>query len=515
MTPAQFDLVTRLDQQPHSTGTRVALIFGAERVTFAELSRRSVAVAHALLAAGVGPGDRVVHVATDSPALYELLYGCARIGAVLIPVNWRLAADEIEFIVEHSGARLLITERTDLNAEKTVQITDFACWRDTPHATALPDINIDRDTPVLQMYTSGTTGRPKGVVLAHRSFNAVRELLDDSGLDWLDWRPDDVSLIALPAFHIGGMWWATQALNSGVTSVVIPRFTAAGAVAAIRDHGVTVTCFVPAMILMLLSESGVTAADLATLRKIAYGGSPIGPDLLARAIEAIDCRFAQIYGLTETGNTAVCLPPDQHLPGRARLAAAGRPYPGVAVAIRDDAGNELPLGVSGEVYLRSPAQMIEYFADPVATAATIVDGWIRTGDAGYLDEDGFLVIRDRVKDLIIVSGENVYPAEVEKVINSHPGVHDCAVIGVPDERRGERVHAFVTARAGAELSSDDLSALLTRKLARFKVPSRYEFVESIPRNPSGKILRRELREQFWTGSESPAEAGQQHQPSSG
>lgn len=514
MTPAQFDLVNRLEQHARGRGGQVALIFGAERVTFAELARRSVAAARALLAAGVGPGDRVVHVATDSPALYELLYGCACIGAVLVPVNWRLSTDEIDFIVEHSGARLLITDRRDLNAEKTIQLADFTSWREDADAAPLPEITIGRNTPVLQMYTSGTTGRPKGVVLAHRSFNAIRELLDNSKLDWLDWRPDDVSLIALPSFHIGGMWWATQALNSGVTSVVIPRFTADRAAAAIRDHRVTLTCFVPAMILMLLSEPGVTAADLATLRKIAYGGSPIGPDLLARAIETIDCEFAQVYGLTETGNTAVCLPPDQHLPGRARLAAAGRPYPGVDIAIRDDTGNQLPLGVSGEVYLRSPAQMIEYFADPVATAATIVDGWLRTGDAGYLDEDGFLVIRDRVKDLIIVSGENVYPAEVEKVINSHPGVHDCAVIGVPDERRGERVHAFVTVRPGAGASADDLSALLTRKLARFKVPSRYEFVESIPRNPSGKILRRELREQFWAGPESPAETGQ-HQPSSG
>ena len=440
-----------------------------------------------------------MHVATDSPALYELLYGCARIGAVLIPVNWRLSIDEIEFIVEHSGARVLITDRRDLNTEKTVQLADFARWRAAAPAHPLPDITIGRNTPVVQMYTSGTTGRPKGVVLAHRSFNAIRELLDDAGLDWLDWRPDDVSLIALPAFHIGGMWWATQALNSGVTSVVIPRFTAAGAATAIRDHSVTLTCLVPAMILMLLSESGVSASDLTTLRKIAYGGSPIGPDLLARAIATIGCEFAQIYGLTETGNTAVCLPPDQHLPERARLHAAGVPYPGVDLAIRDEDGNHLPAGVCGEVYLRSPAQMIEYFDDPRATADTIVDGWVRTGDAGFLDEDGFLVIRDRVKDLIIVSGENVYPAEVEKAINAHPGVHDSAVVGVPDVRRGERVHAFVVVRPGSVLDHGDLTAFLNTKLARFKVPARYDFVESIPRNPSGKILRRELRAQFWSG----------------
>ncbi|MUL44663.1 AMP-binding protein [Mycobacterium sp. CBMA293] len=499
MIPAEFDLATRLDQHAAADGSRVALIFAAEQVTFADLALRSDAVANALLAAGLGPGDRVVHVATDSPALYELLYGCARIGAVLVPVNWRLAADELDFVVKHCGARVVITDRPDVDAETTVQPSNFAHWRDTATAAPLPKITIDRNTPVVQMYTSGTTGRPKGVVLAHRTFNAVRELLDHAGLDWLDWRAEDVSLIALPAFHIGGMWWATQALNSGLPSVVLPRFAAAAAAAAVRDHGVTVTCFVPAMILMLLSDPDIATSDLITLRKVAYGGSPIGPDLLARAIETIDCEFAQIYGLTETGNTAVCLPPEQHWPGHARLHAAGTPYPGVAVAIRDSGGNELPTGMSGEVYLRSPAQMLEYFADPVATAATIVDGWVRTGDAGYIDDDGFLVLRDRVKDLIIVSGENVYPAEVEKTINSHPDVHDSAVVGAPDDRRGERVHAFIVAEPDSELSCNDLTEFLSRKLARFKVPSHYEFVESIPRNPSGKILRRDLRERFWVG----------------
>ncbi|BBX84464.1 AMP-binding protein [Mycolicibacterium aubagnense] len=499
MTTREFDLVSRLDHNAEAGGGRVALIFATEQITFTELAQRSLAVARALVAAGVRTGDRVVHVATDTPALYELLYGCARIGAVLVPVNWRLATDELDFVVKHSGARVLITDRPDLAAENVVQLGDFARWRDSATNRVLPDIAVDRNTPVVQMYTSGTTGRPKGVVLGHRTFNAVRELLDNAGLDWIDWRPDDVSLIALPAFHIGGMWWATQALNSGLPSVVIPRFTAMGAAAAVRDNGVTLTCFVPAMILMLLSAPGVVASDLATLRKIAYGGSPIGPDLLSHAIDTIDCEFAQIYGLTETGNTAVCLPPEQHRPGLARLHAAGKPYPGVDVAIRDSEGNDLPSGVSGEVYLRSPAQMLEYFADPAETANTIVDGWVRTGDAGYVDDDGFLVIRDRVKDLIIVSGENVYPAEVEKAINSHPDVHDSAVVGVPDDRRGECVHAFIVTKPESLLADNELSEFLGRRLARFKVPSRYEFIESIPRNPSGKILRRELREQFWAG----------------
>ncbi|MCX2933403.1 AMP-binding protein [Mycobacterium sp. CVI_P3] len=493
--------MSTLERNARIGGGRTALICGVARISFIELLRRSLAVSRALTGAGLGSGDRVVYVAKDSPALYELLYGCARIGAVLVPVNWRLAAEEVDYIVDHAGARVLVTDRTDLGAERVIHVADFDAWRNGVPDLPTPEVVVDRDTPVVQMYTSGTTGRPKGVVLAHRTFAAVRELLDDAGLDWIDWLDSDVSLIALPGFHIGGMWWATQALNRGIPSVVIPRFNASDAVATIHDNGVTVSCFVPAMLLMMLSEPGSSAYDFATLRKIVYGGSPIGPDLLSRAIRTFGCEFAQIYGLTETGNTAVCLPPIEHLPGRARLQAAGRPYPGVGVTIRDTRGHQLPPGGSGEVYLRSPAQMVEYFGDPVATAETIVDGWIRTGDAGYLDPDGFLVIRDRVKDLIIVAGENVYPAEVEKTINAHPHVHDSAVVGAPDARRGECVHAFVVAEPGADLQIDDLEQFLAQRLARFKVPGRFHFVETIPRNPSGKILRRTLRERFWTGLE--------------
>ncbi|MEE3062911.1 MAG: AMP-binding protein [Actinomycetota bacterium] len=501
MAGGYFDLIARLEQNSRIGGGRIALIFGSARVSFGELARRSVSVSRALASAGVGPGDRIGHVAADSPALYELLYGCARLGAVLVPVNWRLAADEVDYIVDHAGARVLITDRTDLTAETVINVENFAAWRDRAPAVELPEIVVDRDTPIVQMYTSGTTGRPKGVVLGQRTFTAVRELLDDAGLDWIDWRDGDVSLIALPGFHIGGMWWATQALNKGIPSVVIPRFKALDAVTAIRENGVTVSCFVPAMLLMMLSEPGLTKSDFATIRKIAYGGSPIGPDLLSQALDTFGCDFAQIYGLTETGNTAVCLPPSEHLPGRARLHAAGRPYPGVGVAIRGPDGTELPPGRCGEVYLRSPAQMLEYFDNPAATRQTIVDGWIRTGDAGYLDDDGFLVIRDRVKDLIIVTGENVYPAEVEKTINAHPAVHDSAVVGAPDFLRGESIHAFVVAKQDEVLQLDDLERFLARRLARFKVPGTFHVTDAIPRNPSGKILRRTLREQFWAGLE--------------
>jgi long-chain acyl-CoA synthetase len=494
-------LVTALAHNAVTRARQPALIDSSGTVDYAELDDRSAAVAHALRSAGVDVGDRVLYLAQDTIAAYELLFGCARIGAILVPVNWRLAAAEIGYILEHSAVRLVVTDIPDrLGAYPAtmVELPDYPKWRDGARGTVPEPCPATADTPVMQMYTSGTTGRPKGVVLAHRTFFAVRSLLDEAGLDWIDWRDEDVSLAALPSFHIGGMWWVVQGLNSGVTTVVLPVFTAAAAVAAVRDHGVTTSCFVPAMLQLMLSEPGTGPADFGSLRKIVYGGSPIGPDLLARAVDTFGCDFAQIYGLTETGNTAICLPPEDHRPGRGLLHAAGRPYPGVGIQIRRPDGTAAAPGESGEVLLRSPARMVEYFADPAATAATVTeDGWVRTGDAGYLDDDGYLVIRDRVKDLIIVAGENVYPAEVEKALGAHPDVHDCAVVGAPDDRWGERVHAFVVARPGSGLTTRDLMRFLTGRLAGFKVPARYDFVEAIPRNPSGKTLRRELRERFW------------------
>ncbi|WP_028477829.1 long-chain-fatty-acid--CoA ligase [Nocardia sp. CNY236] len=468
--------------------------------TYAALADHAAALAAALRDTGVGEGDRVVHVAKDTPAVFELLYACATLGAVLVPISWRLAADEIAAILDHSHPRIVITDdptRTTTATCPVLTLTQLQSWRTRTHHSDDTVFAATPDTPVVQMYTSGTTGRPKGVVLAHRSFFAVRALLESAGLDWIDWRETDINLIALPAFHIGGLWWATQGLNAGVTNVVIPAFTPATAIATIQRNAVTTTCLVPAMLSMMLSEPDVGATRFTSLRKIVYGGAPIGPHLLAHALDTFGCEFAQIYGLTETGNTALCLPPAEHIGEAPRLHAAGKPYPGVDIQIRTTDGTPTEIGESGEVFVRSPARMVEYFADPEATAATLSDGWIRTGDAGYLDADGYLVIRDRIKDLIIVGGENVYPAEVEKTLTEHPAVYDAAVVGAPDDTWGERVQAFVVAHPDMDLRTSDLARFLHGRLATFKTPTQYEFVDAIPRNPSGKILRRELREPYW------------------
>lgn len=225
-----------------------------------------------------------------------------------------------------------------------------------------------------------------------------------------------------------------------------------------------------------------------------YGGSPIAESLLRQGLETMGCEFAQIYGLTETGNTAVCLPPAAHHGGGGLLRAAGRPYPGFGVKIVDDKGEVLPAGETGEICLRTPAHMVEYWRLPEATAKTLVDGWIHTGDAGYLDTDGYVFVCDRIKDLIIRAGENVYPAEIENALAAHPAVSDVAVIGVPDEHWGEAAKAFVALRPGHTGTVRELRRFLRDCLAEFKIPTMYEFVDTIPRNPSGKILRRTLRD---------------------
>lgn len=507
--PQLQTLVQTASFHAHHQPTTPAVLFEGRTMTYEQLHRESNRIAHALQAAGLTPGDRVAYLGKESEHYYEILFGCAKSGTVLVPVNWRLTAPEVSHILRDSETRLLFLEKEfgpvvekmpTAPPDTVVELGEpFAVWK-TSHPDTDPTPRITPDTPVAQLYTSGTTGLPKGVVLAHRSFFAIRDALASEGLDWIDWRAGDIALIGIPGFHVGGLWWATQNFNAGTTIVAMRAFAARQAVDLIRDLGVTTACVVPAMLRMMLTEPGVGAMDFTTLRKTVYGGSPISEALLEESLAVLDCEFAQIYGLTETGNTAVCLPPAAHVPGGSLMQAAGRTYPGVGCKVIDGEGRELPPGAVGEVCLATPAHMVEYWGLPDKTAETLVDGWIHTGDAGYIDEDGYIFIRDRIKDAILVAGENVYPAEIENVLEHHPGVAEAVVVGAPDARWGEYVHAFVVPGPGAQPSPRDLHTFLVPRLASFKLPARYEFIDSVPRNPSGKILRRELRDRFWGDS---------------
>jgi acyl-CoA synthetase (AMP-forming)/AMP-acid ligase II len=497
------------------TPDRTAIECAGRRLSYRQLHAESNRTAHALIEHGIRRGSRVGYLGKESEHYYEVLFACAKSGAVIVPINWRLTAFEIEHIVRDSGVELVFVEpefKAAITAgpagSATAQVVEiepgaavqYQDWK-AGHPDTDLQLEVSPDDELAQLYTSGTTGLPKGVVLAHRSFFRIRDALATNELDWIDWQDGDRSLICMPGFHIGGLWWSLQGLNAGVTNVAMRMFTSTEALRLIREDGITTACLVPAMLQMILAEPEIDPADFGSLRKVTYGGSPISETLLTRGIAMLDCDFAQIYGLTETGNTAVCLPPEDHVVGSRRLKAAGRPYPGVEVKIVDRAGQPLAAEGVGEVLLRTPAAMIEYWGLRKATDDTLVDGWIHTGDAGFVDRDGYVYISDRIKDVVLVAGENVYPAEIENVLCLHPAVAEAAVIGIPHERWGEAVHAFVVLHPGQDVTARQLMLSLKGRLADFKIPSSYAFIDHIPRNPSGKTLRRSLREPFWAARE--------------
>ncbi|MFI2028224.1 long-chain-fatty-acid--CoA ligase [Streptomyces buecherae] len=487
----------------------LAIACEGRTVTYRELHLRSNRTAHALLAAGAVQGTRIGYLGHDGEHLYDLLLACAKTGVVLVPADPRLTAGEIEHVLRDSQAELLFTEERHLPAIDSIRSgldrlrlvvaleegeagDGFLAWT-AAHPDTQPDTSAGPRHPLAQMYTSGTTGAPKGVVLSQASFWAISDLLARHELDWLDWREDDRSLSLLPGHHIGGPWWFLHGYRAGCTNVLVPGFDAKRTMELIRDGGLTTALMVPSMLQILLAEPDVEPADFAGLRKVVYGGSPIPESVLARCIEVMGCEFAQIYGLTETCASAVCLPPADHYPGSPRLGAAGRPYPGVAVQAVGPDGAVLGPGEIGELRIDTPAVMEGYWQRPEESRRTLRDGWLYTGDAGYVDADGYVHVCDRIKDVILVAGENVYPAEVENALSKHPGVADVAVTSVPHQVRGEAVHACVVPRQGERPSPRELLLFLKGRLADYKTPTSYEFVDELPRNAGGKVLRRALR----------------------
>ena len=497
-----------------------ALVFEGRETSFADFDRHTNQVANALLAEGLSQGDRIAYVGKNSDHYFELLFGAAKMGAVMTPIGWRLAPVEAAYIVGDAEARLLFvgpevighaTEVvTRLDAPPRILAMEpgehahplYEAWRDaSPDAD--PATPIDPSGVAVQLYTSGTTGKPKGAMLSHHNILGGRQAAAQANMAWNNWGPDDVSLVAMPVAHIGGTGWGIVGLMNGAKGLVAREFDPFKVLDFIEHGRVSKMFMVPAALQIVVRQPRAREVDFSRLKYILYGASPIPLDLLRECMEVFGCGFCQQYGMTETTGTIVYLPPEDHDPaGNPRMRAAGLPMPGVEIKIIDEAGAAVATGVVGEVAARSMSNMPGYWKLPEATAATIdAEGWLRTGDAGYLDEDGYLYIHDRVKDMIISGAENIYPAEVESAIYGHPDVAEVAVIGVPDDQWGEAVKAVVVAKPGHQIDAAGIIAFARTRIAHFKAPKSVDIIDALPRNASGKILRKDLREPYWAGRE--------------
>ena len=514
--PDSSVLADLLQDQARNRAAATALVFGDRITGYAALDRRANQVANGLAALGISAQGRVGYIGKNSDAFFELVFGAAKANIVLVPVNWRLAPPEIAAILADAGITLLFVGRgfgavpaaLDMGQPlRCVSIDgasevwpDFGAWRDGQSATDPAARAAPADT-AMQLYTSGTTGLPKGVELTNRNVVAMLAAIRQGGSGSLG--PDDVALVCMPVFHIAGAIAGLIGLAQGAVTVILEEPNPALLIECIPRHRVTWLILVPAAILMLVQHPDAAAADFGSVRTLAYGASPIAQALVeqARALFG-NAGLWQLYGLTEATGGGAMLPPEAHDPGLGKLRSCGRPYPGFELRIVDLRGEPVPAGTVGEIVLRSPTVMKGYWNNPAATRAAFFEGgWLRTGDAAYMDEDGFVYVHDRVKDMIVTGAENVYPAEVENALYGHPAIADVAVIGVPDPRWGEAVKAVVVLRAGQSAAADEIIAYARQRIAGFKLPKSIDFVTELPRNSSGKVLRRALRAPHWAGRE--------------
>jgi len=514
MSDAVFDLLTFDAFLWHWAGEKpdcLALREDSRSQSYADLENNTAKIASMLLEMGLKKGDRIAWIGKNSDLYFSLFYGAARAGIVMVPIGWRLAPAEWSYVVNDTGAKLLFTgagfdvaSALDGQIPQVEKIIGEAEARAMIAATPRGDFDVaGPDDAVLQLYTSGTTGNPKGAVLSNRNLFALRKHSEGSDHAYTRWDDDEVVLVAMPCAHIGGTGLGIMAVASGLPAVVLAEFTPDGVFDAIETGGVTRLFIVPAALHIMLQQPRCTKVDYSRLKYILYGAAPMPLELLRQCIKVFGAEFIQVYGMTETTGTIVMLPPEDHDPdGNERMRSAGKPLPGVEIRIVDGAGGDVATREVGEIWTRSSNNMVGYWNLPDATLGTVADGgWIKTGDAGYLDEDGYLYIHDRVKDMIISGGENVYPAEVESAIFGHPDVLEVAVIGVPDDKWGESVKAVCVAKPGASLEADSVIQWARERIAAFKVPKSIDVISALPRNASGKILRKDLRSPYWEGRE--------------
>ena len=491
-----------LQRHPQKTALHHLAEGGERHWTFAQYADEVARQAAALQARGIASGDRVALLAPNNDHLITLLMACWWLGAVPCPMNVRWSLPELRFALADCGAKLLVADAPfeGIAAELAHVITVATAEQIAAEAAglrAIEDTRTGGDALAAILYTGGTTGRSKGVMLSHMNFWTASMT---RGAE-LNNAPDSVSLLVAPLFHVAGLGRLVGQSIVGGTCVTMPQFRADAVLAAIERHRITDTIVVPTMLQALLDAPGFDAARLQSLNRIAFGAAPMPPDLLDRALDAWpEAEFFQAYGLTETAG-AVCinLPANHRREAREKglLRSVGRAGLGAEIRVVDDEGQDVPRGEVGEIVVRGPMVTRGYWNLPEATAQAFRDGWFRTGDGGRMADDGHLFIADRLKDMVITGGENVYPAEVEAALRGHPAVSEAAVIGLPDPRWGETVHAVVVLKPDADIDpaavAEVLQAWCRARLAGYKCPRRFTVRESMPLSAAGKVLKTALR----------------------
>lgn len=509
-------LTQGLHRSVQQTPNTVMTIFGDRQWTFAEVANRVARLAGALRALGVGEGDRVAMLSLNSDRYSEYLFAVPWANAVLNPINIRWSAQEIVYSLTDSESRVLFIDDAFASMLPALRegypqlATVIHCGDGSAPDGALSfeeliggsepieDVRRGGDELAGLFYTGGTTGFPKGVMLSHA--NLITSVLGSIATGDL-FVAGGRYLHAAPMFHLADLsGWIAQVLQ-GNSHVIIPMFDPVAVLKAIEEHEVTDALLVPLMIQAVLGAPSLAEHDLSSLRAVLYGASPIPQSVLEKAMKAFpNAAFTQAYGMTELAPVATLLGPSQHREG-GRLRAAGKAAPHAEVRIVDVDDKEVPRGTVGEVVVRGGHVMLGYWHKPEETAAAIRGGWMHTGDGGYMDDEGYVFIVDRIKDMIVTGGENVYSAEVENAVAAHPAVAQCAVIGVPDEEWGERVHAVVVLAPGEQVTIEELREHAKTRIAGYKAPRTAEFVEALPVSGAGKVLKRELRKKYWTDAE--------------
>jgi len=491
-------------------GDKCAIRAESDEVSYGQLHERSNRLAHLLTSHGVGLNDRVAFLSRNRIEFFDILFGAAKIGAATVPVNWRLAESEVSGVLSDARPSLLFLDRelerlverqalVDAGVEVIELPESNAEWQEMLAGFAVDDpmIDVPTDAVMYQLYTSGTTGKPKGVMLTHDNLFCMAEQLADA------WHFEDECVVynPYPVFHGAGILWVLMPLLRNGETIFRRGFDEVDLLESIERYQVNITLMVPAVLNMVLNHERAQTADLSSLQHVIYGVAPISQAVLEKAIERLpNCAFHHAYGSTESAGTITTMQWDDHRPGTERMRSCGRPFDWLEMRIVDTE-SRVSLGTRevGEVAVRGRIVMKGYFDNPEETARVVdADGWLYTGDAGFVDEDGFLYLTDRIKDMIISGGENIYPAEVENVIFAMPEVQEVAVIGVPEEVWGEQVLAVVVPHRDATVDERAVIAYCREHLAHYKCPRKVVVRhEPLPLNPTGKVLRRVLRDPYW------------------